>query len=360
MKRGGFMNPDHITENPEDFRHYQTQNLDNPGKRGMMKTRIALDDHFGNKTAQRITNRDSRTFTFPNGDRGNVYVSTYDNLVTPRIQDVDGKLTFIDDPWTPQNAERSYKQSLKFETPEDAEYFGTHYKEVAPMMNVFGGGGIVHKTEYIDEYGNVYDYIPEGKVIKPNSTPTIRQETIPVTRAKSYSIEPGDLQYEGYQQDTPIYDDLRVTERDTESNLKYRRRVQEADDKINKIWKPLSSHVVIPKIVTAGSALYSITGYPTLLPFAVLDGALDTRDLYYKPNAANTFHTANDLGADIVAKALPGKIDDLILGSIRAGDDTLSTIFGDSYDDFLNTVLPNPAQDFFGIGVENRETSSKK
>ena len=53
---------------------------------GMMKARLALDSHFGNPTARRMTNYDTRNYKFDDGIVGNVYVSSYDNLVTPHIQ----------------------------------------------------------------------------------------------------------------------------------------------------------------------------------------------------------------------------------------------------------------------------------
>lgn len=110
------------------------------GLTGMMKARLALASHFGNPTARRITNYDTRSYTFPNGERGNVYLGSYDNLVTPQIQDINGNLHFIDNPWSPENRRRSYSQSIVFDRPYDAEYFGEHYKEIAPMMNLYQGG----------------------------------------------------------------------------------------------------------------------------------------------------------------------------------------------------------------------------
>ena len=112
------------------------------GMDGMMKARLAIDSHFGNPTARRMTNYDTRSYEFSNGNKGNVYVSSYDNLVTPQIQDVNGKLMFIDNPWNDENADRSYEQSMKFERPEDARYFGENYKKYAPMMNLYQQGGI--------------------------------------------------------------------------------------------------------------------------------------------------------------------------------------------------------------------------
>ena len=122
-----------------------------PGMTGMMKATLATAAHFGNPTARRMTNYDTRSYTWPNEyiedgifmkpKKGNVYVSSYDNLVTPKIQDTGNGLTFVNDVWSPENERRSYSQSLKFNNEEDARYFGEHYKEIAPMMHLYTGGG---------------------------------------------------------------------------------------------------------------------------------------------------------------------------------------------------------------------------
>lgn len=110
----------------------------------MMKSKLAYADAFNNPTAARMTNRDSRSYTFteedelqggePAGSRGNVYIGSYDNYVTPGIQDVDGKLKYISEPFNDENVQRTLQQSIKFDSPEDAQYFAENYKEIAPMM----------------------------------------------------------------------------------------------------------------------------------------------------------------------------------------------------------------------------------
>lgn len=113
----------------------------------MIKARLALDSHFGNPTARRMTNYDTRSYTFPNGERGNVYVGSYGKYVTPQIQDVDGELKFIEDPWSEENWERSKAQSMKFESSRDAEYFAKNYKRFAPMMSLYSEGGIIQNAK---------------------------------------------------------------------------------------------------------------------------------------------------------------------------------------------------------------------
>ena len=119
----------------------------NPGLDAIVKARLALDSHFGNPTARRMTNYDTRSYTFPDGRRGNVYVGSYGNYVTPQIQDVDGELKFIEDPWSEENWERSKAQSMKFESPRDAEYFAKNYKRFAPMMSLYSEGGIIQNAK---------------------------------------------------------------------------------------------------------------------------------------------------------------------------------------------------------------------
>ena len=137
-----------------------------PGMTGMMKARLAMANEFGNKTAQRLTGKDRKDYAFTKedadsinkqypgansypGQKGNVMMGSYDNFATPSIQDVNGKLQYIQgNPWQ-VNPDRSYEQSIKFERPEDAEYFGKHYKEIAPVMqnwneNHYANGGGIH------------------------------------------------------------------------------------------------------------------------------------------------------------------------------------------------------------------------
>jgi hypothetical protein len=127
---------------------------------GLMKSKIAYADAFNNPTGARLTNRDSKSYTFtsddeynggaPQGSQGNVYMSSYGEYATPQIQDVNGKLQFIADPWSPENVQRSLNQSIIFNEPDEAQYFGEHYKEVAPMMQSWNkkyqNGGALNKT----------------------------------------------------------------------------------------------------------------------------------------------------------------------------------------------------------------------
>ena len=138
---------------------YQKSYKQDGGMTGMMKARVALDSHFGNETARRMTNYDTRNYKFDDGSVGNVYVSSYDNLVTPHIQlDENNNLIYVDNVWSNNNKKRSYQQSMKFERPEDAEYFGKNYKRVVPMKKLYQDGGQMQQ-EIIEA---VKEYIKKG------------------------------------------------------------------------------------------------------------------------------------------------------------------------------------------------------
>ena len=126
---------------------------------GLMKSKIAYADAFNNPTGARLTNRDSKSYTFtsddeynggaPQGSQGNVYMGSYGEYATPMIQDVNGKLQFIADPYSPENAQRSLNQSIIFNNPDEAQYFAENYKEVAPMMQSWNkkkNGGALNKS----------------------------------------------------------------------------------------------------------------------------------------------------------------------------------------------------------------------
>ena len=123
----------------------------NPGMTGMMKARMALANEFGNKAAQRMVSPNPNTYVFTGkentptnekaGNIGTHYIGSYGNIVRPSIQEINGKMEYTGFP-----SERT-NEDIKFETPEDAEYFAEHYKEIAPMMNSFADGGQTNMDE---------------------------------------------------------------------------------------------------------------------------------------------------------------------------------------------------------------------
>ena len=167
-----------FAQNAKKWKHKNGGEL---GLDGMIKARLALDSHFGNPTARRMTNYDTRSYTFPNGKRGNVYVGSYDEYVTPHIQDIDGELKFIENPWSKDNWRRSEAQSMKFENSRDAEYFAKNYKRFAPMMNLYSKGGNLNSnlSNKFDQKKQVETLnVNNGSIINPNDLLGIQSNII--------------------------------------------------------------------------------------------------------------------------------------------------------------------------------------
>ena len=125
---------------------------DNLGMTGMMKSKIATEAHYGNPAALRMVSPNPNKYTWtgkeldwegnqasPAGYTGTHFMGSYGNQARPGLQEVDGKMQYFQNP--PSNS----KENFNFSTPEDAEYFAEHYKEVAPMMRNY--------EEYKDDGG---------------------------------------------------------------------------------------------------------------------------------------------------------------------------------------------------------------
>lgn len=110
---------------------------------GMIKAKIALNDAFGNKTAQRIVNRDPRLYAFhehiapkdPETGKviGSVYGRVDGNVVSPAIKDVNGQLAYVEDFYALPD------QNIYFNSPRDAEIFNQNYWQYAPMRHLEDG-----------------------------------------------------------------------------------------------------------------------------------------------------------------------------------------------------------------------------
>lgn len=137
------------TLNPESLytqsrKHVKDPQELTPGQRGMIKARMALDSHFGNKTARRMTNYDTRSFIFPQyiipadpiegPARGNVFMGSVDNYAVPGIKENDKWELYLE----PDLMARP-EQNIRFETPRDADIFSRYYKQFAPMMYLWDG-----------------------------------------------------------------------------------------------------------------------------------------------------------------------------------------------------------------------------
>jgi hypothetical protein len=161
----------HMLDNPQEL--YQKMEANNPtaasylkknkpkykeggpveskdGKTGMMKAAIALNDAFGNPSANRMVQAYPDEYTFKGdelpfweqqyqpkeGEKGTHFMSSQGNYAVPFVQKgKDGNLKYN------SNANPSDEESMRFNSEEDASYFAEHYKEVAPMMRNYKLGG---------------------------------------------------------------------------------------------------------------------------------------------------------------------------------------------------------------------------
>lgn len=179
-----------------EYHPFNTQNKEHQevGLQGLMKGTLANQATlFNNPTAKRILGYDNRQYVFkPNeisedgGEVGNVYLSSYDEYVSPGIQeDENHNLHYVpsENMWDDAHVNNTLKQSFKFRNPEEAEYFGEHYKEVSPYSmtnndeyspikklfdndedNYSKGGSIRERAKEIrlkvaEKFKPVYDYL---------------------------------------------------------------------------------------------------------------------------------------------------------------------------------------------------------
>ena len=113
----------------------------------LMKDVIEPAAKAGNKTALRLMNIDKSYYTFSDADiekgykgkpgtRGNVYLSSRGEFLTPSIQYRDDILTFLgpDPKWDKETE----IQSIKFPSKEDAQFFAENYHNypnIIPMLS---------------------------------------------------------------------------------------------------------------------------------------------------------------------------------------------------------------------------------
>ena len=100
--------------------------VDKDAMSGMMKARLAYEEMHGNPAAKRMVAPTDNPYNFGDGDVGTHYMGSYDNYAIPNIQNVDGKLEM-----TGPKA----NEAIKFDRPEDADYFAKNYKDVSPAFN---------------------------------------------------------------------------------------------------------------------------------------------------------------------------------------------------------------------------------
>jgi hypothetical protein len=125
---------------------------------GMMKARLAYANEFGNPAAKRMINIPDNPYQFDNGNTGTHYMASMDEYAVPQIQDENGQLVLGD--YGPDSNE-----AMRFDRPEDAEYFAEHYKDVSP--------GFI-ETELTDE--EIQEYKDGGYIVEDISIPTLEYQ----------------------------------------------------------------------------------------------------------------------------------------------------------------------------------------
>jgi AmpD protein len=91
----------------------------------MMKARLAYAYMHSNPAAQRMVVAPDQPYDFGDGNTGTHYMASMDEYAVPLIQDVNGQLMLGD--FGPESAE-----AMRFDNPDDAQYFAEHYKEITP------------------------------------------------------------------------------------------------------------------------------------------------------------------------------------------------------------------------------------
>ena len=97
----------------------------------------------------------------PKGEVGTHFMASIGEYAVPFIQERNNKLQFVSNP------KYNDPESMRFESPEDAEYFAEHYKDVAPMMQSFEDGGKIPET-----IKNPYSFPGKSKDKRPELSVT--------------------------------------------------------------------------------------------------------------------------------------------------------------------------------------------
>ncbi len=100
--------------------------------RGMMKSKIGMGNAFEHPAIKRMSQAMPKTGMTPEG-LGTHYMSSMGEYAVPLLQDTGkDQLEYFENP-------KPSREDIRFNSPEEAEYFGEHYKEVAPMSTIYSG-----------------------------------------------------------------------------------------------------------------------------------------------------------------------------------------------------------------------------
>ena len=159
LKKGGFI----IDQYPDGG--ITTQQEIDVANKAMMKAKLAYADMQGNPAAKRMIVAPDKPYDFGNGMIGTHYMASMDDYAVPQIQDVNGQLILGD--YGPDSAE-----AIKFDNPEDAQYFAENYKNVSPaFLNEKKKGGII-------KYPDGGQPRPVQGMVKPLAPLAIRKEQV--------------------------------------------------------------------------------------------------------------------------------------------------------------------------------------
>jgi hypothetical protein len=152
-----FPGADYVDEYPQmQDGGVTTQEEINNANAAMMKARLAYAHMHGNPAAQRMIVAPDQPYQFEDGNTGTHYMASMDNYAVPQIQNVDGQLMLGD--YSPESAE-----AMKFDNPEDAQYFAKNYKTVSPAFI---------ETELTPE--EIQEYAKGGYVVEDISIPELQ------------------------------------------------------------------------------------------------------------------------------------------------------------------------------------------
>jgi len=129
------IDPDNISVNDGNKRtitpiYQDGGNVDPVAMRGMMKSKIGMGNALGHPAIKRMSQAQPKTGMTPEGI-GTHFMSSVDNYAVPLLQDLgEEQLTLID-------PDSRSKEAIRFNSPEEAQYFAENYKDVAPMSTIF-------------------------------------------------------------------------------------------------------------------------------------------------------------------------------------------------------------------------------
>ena len=166
---------------------------------GMMKARMAIAAQMGNTSAQRMTSVYPNRYEFtgneqingenigvPKGAFGTHFMASMDEYAVPFIQERNNKLQFVSNP------RYNDAESMRFESPEDAQYFAEHYKDIAPMMQSFATGGelpedppVTNLSNYIRDTSSSNDNTNYKSIPLRMGEPPIIGGTLPTVEIKA-------------------------------------------------------------------------------------------------------------------------------------------------------------------------------